>query len=84
MKKQSIIAQWKEDLKADSKCYWHEECRQTLRLLKEHPNKEGYHVIVMTMEGVQREYCTISEIGEYLKDYYSVYINPSHYNKVHK
>lgn len=84
MKKQSIIAQWKEDLKADCKAYWHDECIQTLRLLKENPNKEGYHVIVMTLEGVQREYCTIEEIGEYLKDYYSIYIDPSFYNKVHK
>jgi hypothetical protein len=77
--KKSIIAQWREDLQADSKCYWHEECRQTLRLLKEYPNKEGYHVIVMTMEGVQREYCTLSEIGEHLSNYCDVYINPSKY-----
>jgi len=74
-----IIEQWTEDLRIDEKSYWHEDCRMTLRLLKEYPNQDSYHVIVMTMEGVQRSLCTLSEIGEHLSNYCDVYIDACHY-----
>ena len=79
MTKQSIIAQWVTDLQTDCGCYWSRHCRQTLRLLREHPNQDGYHIIVMTMEGVQREYCTIEQIGVHLENYCDVYIDRSKY-----
>ena len=82
MTKQSIIKQWREDLFVDSNNpnFQHDSIT-TLQLLSENINDEKFHVIVMTMEGVQREHATIEKIGEYLQDYCTVYIDASHYKK---
>ena len=80
--KKSIIAQWREDLFIDSNNpnFQHDSIT-TLQLLSENINDDKFHVIVMTLEGVQREHATIEKIGEYLKDFYTVYIDTSHYKK---